>query len=328
MTQRQVTGDQARRRIDLPLSIKGVEKRGANLLGCDRQVIETIAALARQRRRRHVQISGKIERHGAVEKAAYGFGRGGPSAVDSLERLVESVRVGEDVMGGLPVRVLVGSPKARYPKRRRISKRSTEIGGRGPLACGSSERIDYFSGIVAEKRVGQSNVIRPIADLVAGREEVRQLEPGPLAQGDEVDRLAPRCAFLSTPSCSHLTDHARQHIGCMLPADDIETLESFVDEIERVAATRVSAVGLGGKQKICECSRRGAANNGRQHSSFRRIWVTHGHPAPQPTLQGGEIGLACERLAPPTWGRTIAIRSHAPRTVKQSQVRFLLRQER
>ena len=141
-------------------------------------------------------------------------------------------------------------------------------------------------------------MIRPVARLLAGREEVRQLDAGPLAQGDEVDRLAPRGAFLGTPSCSHLTDHARQHIDCMLPADDIETLESFISEIERVAAIRVSAVALGGKEKICECSRRGAANNGRQHGSFGRIPVTHGHPAPQPMLQGGEIGLTCERLAP------------------------------
>ena len=203
----------------------------------------------------------------------------------------------------------------------------SEIGGRGPLACCSGERIDYFGGIIAKKPVGQINVIRPIADLIAGREEVRQLEAGPLAQGDQVDRLAPRCAFLSTPSCSHLTDHARQHIGCMLPADDIETLESLVDEIERVAAIRVSAVGLSGKKKICECSRGGAANNGRQHRSFRRIPVTHGHPASQPTLQGSKIGLACERLAPPAWRRTVAIRCHAPRTVKQSQVGFLFRQQ-
>jgi hypothetical protein len=51
-----------------------------------------------------------------------------------------------------------------------------------------------------------------------------------------------------------------------------------------VAATRISAVGLGGKEKICECSRRSAANNGRQHGSFGGIPVTHNHPAPQPTL--------------------------------------------
>ena len=46
----------------------------------------------------------------------------------------------------------------------------SEIGGRGPLACGSGKRFDYFGGIVAEKPVGQINVIRPIAGLIAGRE--------------------------------------------------------------------------------------------------------------------------------------------------------------
>jgi hypothetical protein len=95
-----------------------------------------------------------------VEKAAYGCSRVGPSAADPLERLVESVRLGEDVRGGLSIRVLVGSPKARYPQRCRISKRTTEIGGRGPLACGSGKRFDYFGGIVAEKPVGQNNVRR------------------------------------------------------------------------------------------------------------------------------------------------------------------------
>jgi hypothetical protein len=52
-------------------------------------------------------------------------------------------------------------------------------------------------------------MIRPIAGLVAGCEEVGQLQAGPLAQSDEVDGLAPGCSFLSTPSCRHLADHAR-----------------------------------------------------------------------------------------------------------------------
>jgi hypothetical protein len=150
-----------------------------------------------------------------------------PSRISSCERtwaptrrispplagLVDSVRVGEDVMGGFPIRVLVGSPKTRYPQRRRISERSAEIGGRCPVACCRGERIDYFGGIVAEKPVGQRDVIRPIASLVAGGEEVRQLCAGPLAQSDQVDRLTPRGAFLSTPSRSHLPDHARQQLA-------------------------------------------------------------------------------------------------------------------
>ena len=105
-------------------------------------------------------------------------------------------------------------------------------------------------------------MIRPIAGVVAGREEVGQLQAGPLAQSDEIDRLAPRCPFLSTPSRRHLADHARQHIGGVVPNDEVETLEGLVDEVERVPAIGIGPVGLGRKEEICECSRRGATRNG------------------------------------------------------------------
>jgi hypothetical protein len=120
--------------------------------------------------------------------------------------------------------------------------------------------------------------------FVAGRKEVRQLRARPLAQSDEIDRLAPRCPFLGTPSCCHLTNHARQHIGRILPADYVQTLERLIDEIERVPAIGLGAVRLGRQEEICECSRRGAAGNGRQHSSLGRIPMPHDHPAPQPAF--------------------------------------------
>src|SRR5262249_59618587 len=99
---------------------------------------------------------------------------------------------------------------------------------------------------------------------------------------------APRCPFLSPASCPHLPDHARQHIGRMLPPDDVKTLESLIDEVERMSAIGVGAVRLGGKEEICECRRRGTRRNRRQHGSFGSITVPHGCPAPQPALQGGK----------------------------------------
>jgi hypothetical protein len=53
-------------------------------------------------------------------------GLGLPDA-DPLERLVDGVRVGKDVVGGFPIRLLVGSAKARYPERCRISECSTKV---------------------------------------------------------------------------------------------------------------------------------------------------------------------------------------------------------
>ena len=49
-----MAGDEARRSTDLLLAVKGVEQSGADLLGRDRQIIEPIAALTRQRRRRDI----------------------------------------------------------------------------------------------------------------------------------------------------------------------------------------------------------------------------------------------------------------------------------
>ena len=67
--------------------------------------------------------------------------------------------------------------------------------------------------------------------------------------------------------------------------------------------------------------------NRRQHGSFGSIPVPHGRPAPQPALQGGEVGSTCQRRARSAWSCTVAIRSHAPRSMKQSEVRLFLRQK-
>src|SRR3984893_13480916 len=170
MTQRKVTGDKARRGTDLLLAVEDVDKSSMDLLGRDGQVIEPLAAFAGQRGWGHIQVSGEIERHCAVEETAYGFRRVGRSAADALERLVNGVCVSEDVVGGFPVRMLVGGAETRYPERRRISECSTEIGGSGPIARCHCEGIDDFGRIIAEKALRQRHVIRPIAGFVAGRE--------------------------------------------------------------------------------------------------------------------------------------------------------------
>ena len=73
--------------------------------------------------------------------------------------------------------MLVGGAEARYPKRRRISECSTEVGGRGSVPSRSCERIDDHDGIVAEKALGQRHVIRPTAGVVTGCEEVANSRP-------------------------------------------------------------------------------------------------------------------------------------------------------
>src|SRR5262249_37895549 len=135
-------------------------------------------------------------------------------------------------MGGFPIRVLIGGAEARNPEGCRISKRSTEIGGGCPVPRCIYERSNDPNRIVAEKALGQCRVIRPALRCVTGCEGGGQFETGSLAQSDEVDGLAPRCPFLSTASGHHLAYHARQHVGCVLPADDVKALESLIDEVE------------------------------------------------------------------------------------------------
>ena len=171
-------------------------------------------------------------------------------------------------------------------------------------------------------------MIRPPAGSAAGREEARQLARGVVAQGDQIDRLAPGGRFLGAAGLRHLADDARQHVGRMLPADHVETLERLVDEVERVPAIRVGAVRLGREQQVRELGRRCAARNRGQHGALGRLAMAHRHPAPQPALQRGEVGPARERRALPARRRTVAVLGHAPRAVKQRELRFLARQHR
>ena len=54
VTEGEMAGDKASRSTDLLLAVKGVEQSSADLLGRDRQIIEALAALAGQRRWRHI----------------------------------------------------------------------------------------------------------------------------------------------------------------------------------------------------------------------------------------------------------------------------------
>src|SRR5205814_7798729 len=54
VTEDEMAGNKSSRSTDLLLAVKGVEQSSADLLGRDGQVIESLAALARQRRRRYI----------------------------------------------------------------------------------------------------------------------------------------------------------------------------------------------------------------------------------------------------------------------------------
>jgi hypothetical protein len=74
-------------------------------------------------------------------------------APDPLDQLVKRVRVGEDVVGGLPIGVLVGIAKARHSERRAVGKRSSEV--RRSCACEDCrlKSVNDIRRIIAEQLI-------------------------------------------------------------------------------------------------------------------------------------------------------------------------------
>src|SRR5271166_1847110 len=116
------------RKIDLSLSVEGVEQGGADRLRIGWQVVELLTAVAGDAGGRHIEVAGKVKGHRAMQNPTdardVAFAIGGP---DPLEHLIKGVGVGEDMVRGLPVGVLVGVAKARHSERRAVSKRLAEV---------------------------------------------------------------------------------------------------------------------------------------------------------------------------------------------------------
>src|SRR6266480_6232197 len=72
MAAREMPCHQACGEIDLSLPVEGVEQGGADRLWIREQIIELLAAVARDARRRHIEIASKVERHRSVQYAADG----------------------------------------------------------------------------------------------------------------------------------------------------------------------------------------------------------------------------------------------------------------
>src|SRR5262245_44257913 len=66
MAQREMPCHESRREIDLALAVEGVEQGGADRLRLCRQVVELLAAIPGDARRRHIEIAREVQRHGSV----------------------------------------------------------------------------------------------------------------------------------------------------------------------------------------------------------------------------------------------------------------------
>ena len=259
-----------------------------------RQVVERLAALARDSGRRHVEITGEVERHGAVQDAAHG-GAVDVGRPDPPEHLMHGVGISEDVVRSLPVTMLVGIPEARDPQRRRVGERSSEVDGSGAGADRRYERVDDLRRLIGEQLLGERRVVRPALRAGAGGEQLRQLPRRFIAERNEIDGLAPRCRFFGATGGDHLADNRRQHRRCVLPSDEVEALERLVDEVERMAGIGIGPRGRGREQCVCKGGRQKTGGNSREQGAFARFAMAHVRPPPQPALERDCIWPASQR---------------------------------
>ena len=202
---------------------------------------------------------------------------------DPPEHPAERVGIGEDVVRRLPVGVLVGVAEARHAKRRAVSKRSAEVYQNGAvtdcrLDCGDDPRR-----IIAQQPPRGRRVVRPAARAAVCRKKLRKLPGRFVAKRDKIDRLAPLGRFLGAARRHHLADDGWQHRRRILPADQVEALERFVDEIERVSVVGEGPLGLGREKGVVALHLNGVFLNlcdGRDHCGLlalgkrTRIWCS------------------------------------------------------
>jgi hypothetical protein len=77
-----------------------------------------------------------------------------------------------------------------------------------------------------------------------------------------------------------LADHRWQHIGCVLPTDEVEALECFVDEVERVSAIGKDAICLGREEQVRQGRGPSTYRDGGKCCSLGCLAMTDGRPTP------------------------------------------------
>jgi hypothetical protein len=214
MAKREMARDQAAGLIDLPLAIERVQESRADVLDCVGKVVEPVAGLAWEPRRRHVEVAGEIDRHRPVEHPPHRVDRTGVPALlrpDPFQRLVNGVGIGEGMEGRFPVGMLVGGAETRDAERGHIREGAAEIGGGCARDNRRLERLHDRPCIIAKEGGGKLRMIRPGFGPAGSREKLAEFRSACLAPSDKVHRMAPSCRFLRPSRGHHLTDHARQH---------------------------------------------------------------------------------------------------------------------
>src|SRR5262249_18085374 len=192
----------------------------------------------------------------------------------------------------LPVAVFVGVTETRHTQRRRISERPAEVSRSRACADRRLERVNDPERIVNEQRLSEDRVVGPATHTAAGSKQLRQFAGSLVGQRNEVNGLAPGGRLFGTTGGHHLTDDRRQYSRRVLPADQVEALECFIDEIERMPTIGKRPLSFSREQSIGKHGRRETSRNRREQGALGSLAMAYACPAPQPALERGRLGLA------------------------------------
>ena len=145
---------------------------------------------------------------------------------------MQRIAIGEGVVRGLPVGMLVCGAKPGDAQRRGIGESATEIGCGGTSPQRRRQCRDDPFGIVGQQLTRQAAALS-----TTGRQQIAQFSGRRFAQFDQIERMTPDVQLLAAAGADQLIVIGWQHHWRLLPTDDIE---AFIGLEHRCTAPRTS----------------------------------------------------------------------------------------
>ena len=162
-------------------------------------------------------------------------------------------------------------------------QRPSQFHRRGALPQAVAQGGDDFLRGVAQEGIGECCQAMPLL-VLSGLEQSRNGGTGVVHQGHQIQRMAPGVTFLTALCHGQVPEHAGQDGAGVFPANMLQELKAFVDEIQRMAHIEIEVIGRSRQQHIGHIRRRGAQRQRCEHTALRPVAVAHLDPTPQPTF--------------------------------------------
>ena len=131
----------------------------------------------------------------------------------------------------------------------------------------------------------------------SGDQRIVELGEGTLEEVDDVHRVPPRVRLLHALGARELRRQRGQHcLGC-IPTRDVERLQGFVHEVQRVATVEIAVIGRGSEEHVRELAGRRSATHGRDERPLGTLRISDVDEVPEPQREARGLGhIARERI--------------------------------